>query len=368
MKAFFALTRAGLRAFVRDRGGLVWSFVFPILFIVVFGALFGRADRPQRIKIGLVMEDSAPASEWMPGVFESATYFEAHRGTRAAETTALGKGERSVVVVFPAGLGEKIARGETGTVEVITDPSSQQTGPMAAGVVQQFIAGFDKRLSGAPTLLETRDMPLSAPGDVGKKSRVRGIDFLLPGILAMTIMQLGLFTAIPLINMREKGILKRLRATPLPRATIIGSQVAQRLIIGVVQTLVIVGIGATLYKFRITGSWPIVLATVTFGVLTFVSIGAVLSALAKTQESGMPLVQLANFPQILLSGLFFPTDLMPASIRPIQNILPATYMADLLRHVMLGAPSVHPVWVCVAVLGAWMIGSLIVASRIFRWE
>src|SRR5439155_4628011 len=169
------------------------------------------------------------------------------------------------------------------------------------------------------------------------RKRTRTLDFLLPGILAMMLMQVGTFTAIPLINLREKGILKRLGATGLPRWVMIGSQVTQRVVLGIAQTAVFLAVGLMLFHFHVAGSWALLLALVVFGVLTFVALGAVLASVAKTQESGAPMVQLVNLPMMFLSGLFFPPEMIPAYLRPIEQALPATHLADALRSVTVAA-------------------------------
>ncbi len=181
-------------------------------------------------------------------------------------------------------------------------------------------------------------------------------------------MQLGLFTAIPIISMREKGILKRYRATPLPRPALVGSQITMRLVISLIQTFTIITLGSLVFKFHVQGSWLALIGLVIFGVLTFISIGAVLSAIARTQESGMSMVQLVNFPMMFLSGIFFPLDIMPTFMRPITAILPATYLADALRYVMLSAPSAHSIVTDLTVLAAWLACGMFVAMRTYRWE
>lgn len=366
MRPYLKLTLSGLRAFARDRGGLVWSFVFPLMFILIFGSLFGKQDKPPKFAVGIVQQDTSPAAAWLPGVFERIPILETHRGTLEAETKALGAGKRRAVVVIPAGVGNAVAAGTTAKMRVLYDPSQQQTSAIVLGIVREVTAQINQRATNTPPLVSIQEESFAAPTSGAR--RLGGIDFLLPGILAMTVLQLGIFTAIPLINLREKGILKRLQATPLSRSAIVGSQVTQRLVIGVVQTLVIVGVGSLLFKFHILCSWPVLLALVALGTLVFVALGAVVSSFAKTQESGMPLVQLVNFPQMMLSGIFFPPDLLPASVRPLQNALPATYFADALRQVMLQAPGMHSLSLDIAVLFGFLVGGLLLAARLFRWE
>jgi ABC-2 type transport system permease protein len=370
MRAFVKLTLAGLKSFTRDRAALFWSLFFPVFFIVIFGSIFGRDQRGSAPKfpIRIVMEDASPQVAWLPGVFDKVPVLESKTTDLATARRDLEKGDVRAVVVVPAGFAENMMNRTATEVKIYTDPGQQQIGSAVSGIIQQVLIGVEKRMSATPTLLRASDATFATTGSKGEDRRSKGIDFLLPGILAMTVMQLGLFTAIPIIMMREKGILKRLRATPLPRGTIVGSQVTQRLAISVFQTLVIIALGVLMFNFHMSGSWPALFGIVVFGVLTFISIGAVLASIAKTQESGISMVQLVNFPMMFLSGLFFPIEILPKFFSPIVRILPATYMADLLRNVMTGMPLHHSVAQCVAVMAAWLAGGLFIASRMFRWE
>jgi len=360
------LTGAGLRAFTRDRGALFWSFFFPLFFMLIFGLFFGRADQGGvKFRLGLVIPDTSPAAAGITEMFKKAPIFEVHSGTLEEETKALKSGQRRVVVAFPPGFGAALGTGKPVSVKVYYDPSQQQTAQAVTGIVRQMIEAADRRITGRTPLLEAREEPLSVK-TAGKRPNT--LDFLLPGILAMMLMQVGLFTAIPLINLREKGILKRLSATGLPRSVMIGSQVTQRVILGIVQTAVFLAVGLMLFHFRVAGSWAMLLALVVFGVLTFVALGAVLSAAAKTQESGGPLLQIVNMPMMFLSGLFFPPEFIPGYLRPLQEALPATHLADALRSVTVAAPAIYSMPVNFAVMAAWGVVSLLIAARIFRWE
>jgi ABC-2 type transport system permease protein len=369
VKAYWKLTAAGLKAFVRDRSALFWSFFFPLFFLVLFGSFFGRQGGGGgfRVSVGLVLPDASPASAWVPGVFRKVPVFELHQGTLAAEMRELREGHRRVVVVFPADFAARLQAREPAAVAIHYDPSQQQTAQAALGAVRQVLDGIDRQASGRTPLLQVRETALPPAGDASAR-RPQAIDFLLPGILGMMLMQLGLFTAIPIINMREKGILKRLRATSLPRWALVGSQVTQRLVIGLVQTLILVGLGTALFHFHVVGSWLALAGLAVFGILTFIALGAVLASIAKTQESGAPLVQLVNVPMMFLSGLFFPPEMMPRYLQPVSDALPATHLADALRQVTVAAPPAYAMTTDLAVMGAWLVGSLLLAARLFRWE
>ncbi len=384
MNAYLHLTRAGIRGFFRDKQGVFWSFFFPLFFIFIFGTIFGqKKDGPQmQFKVGLVVLDPSPAAAWVPKVFRSgdlAKILKTTTGSLKAEQNLLKEGKRDAVIVFPVDFGVKLLSQQTSDVKIFADETQPQTSQMVMGLLRNVISNMElgtvRRLANARNpqasaapLFRVSQESLAPTGNRAKEDKLNGIDFLLPGILAMTVMQLGLFTAIPFINMREKGILKRLRATPLPRMTIIGSQVTQRLFIGVLQTMVILAVGLLFFKFHMTGSWPALLAIIIFGVFTFIGIASVLASIAKTQESGVSMVQLVNFPMMFLSGMFIPLQILPEGMRSIVGVLPATHLANLLRHVMVDAPLTYTVPVSFGVMAAWLLGGLLIAARTFRWE
>ena len=191
--------------------------------------------------------------------------------------------------------------------------------------------------------------------------------FFVPSILAMALMQLGLFGAIPLVQQREKLILKRLSATPLQRWTLIASNVLTRLLIGVVQTVLIVGVGARLFDVTILGNPLEVAFLVVLGALMFISLGYVVASFVPTEESANMVTSILQFPLMFLSGIFFPLEQMPGWLRTIAAALPLTYLGDALRQVMVGGTPFVPVIVGVAVLGVWLVVCFAVSSRFFRW-
>ena len=384
MNAYFHLTRAGLRAFFRDRQGVFWSFFFPLFFIFIFGTIFGhKKDNPgMQFKVGVVVQDPSPAAAWVPKAFQSGELAHILKTTVGRHFDGRGGAQKR---------RPRRRRGLPSRFRRQPLPAEAERHPDPRGRIAATVRADGGRDApehpgqhGARRDAENDELPesdrihftalsgeagiVSASEDRKKEEKLSGMDFLLPGILAMTVMQLGLFTAIPLINLREKGILKRLRATPLPRSTVIGGQVTQRLVIGVIQTLVLLGVGLLVFHFHMVGSWALLLAVVIFGIFTFIGIGAVLASVAKTQESGVSLVQLVNFPMMFLSGLFIPLQILPDGLRSVVGVLPATHLASIMRHIMVDAPTMYSIPASLGVMAAWLAGGLFLASRMFRWE
>ena len=147
----------------------------------------------------------------------------------------------------------------------------------------------------------------------------------------MALMQLGVFSAIPLVADREKLILKRLSATPLRRWQLVGSNIVMRLLIGVVQMSLIVGIGAAVFGVKITGNIPAIAGLAALGAVAFTSLGYVIASFAKTEDAANGMTSAVQFPLMFLSGTFWPIAIMPVPLQAVAHVMPLTYLSDAMR-------------------------------------
>lgn len=203
-----------------------------------------------------------------------------------------------------------------------------------------------------------------APG-----TQTRMVDMVFPGMLGLAMLWLGLFgTAMPLVGLREQQVLRRLGATPLSRRTLLGAQVAWRLTVGALQGVIFVAFGQLAFGVQVAGNWGLLLAAVLLGTLTYVTLGYLLAALSPSQDACTGITQIVNLPMMMLSGSFFSLDLLPPFMKPAVDAMPATYLADALRQVMVAYPPLHPLWLDFAVLGGWLVALTLLSLRFFRWE
>jgi ABC-2 type transport system permease protein len=222
------------------------------------------------------------------------------------------------------------------------------------GDVNVQLAGRGPAVVPEPRTIQTQDLTF--------------ISYLVPSILGMALMQLGVFSAVPLVADREKLILKRLNATPLRRWQLVGSNVLMRLLIGIAQAVIIIGVGAALYGVQMAGSFVILAGFIVLGTLAFVALGYVIASFATTEESANGMTSVVQFPLMFLSGTFFPLDQMPDFLRTIALLLPLTYLSDALRQVMVNGTPFAPLWVCFAVLAVFLVVCFGIAARFFRWQ
>ena len=204
---------------------------------------------------------------------------------------------------------------------------------------------------------------------IKSEGNVRSADFLQAGMIgygAISIAFAGL--AIVLVIRRESGILKRLRATPLPAPVYVTALLSAFLAAFAVEVVGLFVLGRVFFSVP----WPhhllsLVLA-LALGAVSFCGLGIGLTALIKSAEGASAVVNAIYLPTAFISGAFFSPHSYPAFLRAIADVLPLTYFLRLIRNVMLHG---HEIWsqgTNVAVIAAWGVAGLAVALRSFRWE
>ncbi|MYB76696.1 MAG: ABC transporter permease [Chloroflexi bacterium] len=360
MKALWTLTYYTGLQFARDKVALFWTLIFPIVLMVIIGSVFGESDSAS-MPVGLVVRDQGPAGQTIAQVLEGIELFELTTGSEEAELAALGRGDRRAVVILPADLSDAWQRREVATIGVHLDTSQQQSAGTALSIVQQVIEGVQREFTQQPSLVTVETHSVQA-------EHFRPIDYIAPGILALSVAQLGLFGATTLVEQRQQRLLRRLQATPVSRWMVLLSNIIVRLAIALVQTGILLGVALGLFRIQVVGSWPAIIGIVVFGTLAFIALGFLLGALAPSAEALIAIVQMINFPMMFLSGALFPLDFMPEILRPVAVVLPLTYLADILRQVMVDATPYATVLQGMGVLLLFMVASALLSWRFFRWE
>jgi len=365
MRTLMSLTVANVKSLVRDRAALFWTIVFPIMFVFLFGWIFGGSGGT-KITVGLVDQDATAASANLRTAFAAVPLLTLQAGPLDAEKAAMQQGDVSAVIVIPAGLQDAIGRARSNpatsfALQVYTDPAQSQIAQVVQGAVDEVANRFDLAVQGGTAIVTVDQLTLQS-------NSISTVAYLVPSILAMALMQLGVFAAIPLVQQRERGILKRLGATPLPRWKLIASNVLLRLLVAIVDAVLILGIGYVFFGVQVVGSLLAVAGLVLLGAATFLALGFMLAAWLRTEEQATGVVQIVQVPMMFLSGIFFSFAFLPGFLQTIARLLPLTYLADAMRQVMVNGTQVAPLGVDLAVLTGWLVVCLAIATRWFRWE
>ena len=360
MRAFNKLVVANFKQFFRDKTAVFFTFAFPLIFIGIFGLVFG-GEEVVNYNIGLVNNDNSAVGEGISQALKEIPIFEVSEGELSGKLTELENGDIRAVIAVPANLTANIGSGESADITVYYDPSQTASAQIILPILRQVVNEINRQLTQQPVLLTLAEESILS-------QNLRFIDFFVPGILAMSIMMTGFFGVVPLIEWREKKVLKRLGVTPLRRSTVVLSQVAFRLVLTVVQATILLGVAYFAFNVQVIGNWFMLFGLLLLGALSFISIGYLVASRARTVEGAMPIINLITFPMMFLAGIFFPVEMMPDFMRPVVAAPPLTYLGDAFRQVMVGAPPLHSLATDAAVLAAWLVACMLLAIRFFRWE
>ena len=196
----------------------------------------------------------------------------------------------------------------------------------------------------------------------------RYIDFLIPGLLGMNLMNSGMWgIGFALVDMRQRKLLKRFVGTPMRRGDFLLALASSRLILMIIEVGLLLMFGALFFHMRILGSVGSIALIAALGSLTFGGVGLLTASRAQKIESVSGLINLVMMPMWIFSGVFFSYERFPAVIHPLIKALPLTALNDALRASILeGTPLLHQ-WPRLLVMIIWGGVSFVLALKWFRW-
>jgi ABC-2 type transport system permease protein len=195
------------------------------------------------------------------------------------------------------------------------------------------------------------------------------VDFLLPGVLALSIMNSGIFgVAFGFVVLKKRGILRRLLVTPINPNDFIISQVAMRLLVLLLQVSIMVGAGMLLFELHFIGSLFDMLVVGILGGIVFLAIGFTLAGVSKSEDQVAPLANIITLPMMFLSGVFFSRSSLPGIAHIITDFFPLTYLTDALRNIAIEGATLGQVLPQIIGLAVWGVVAVFVAIKAFRWE
>lgn len=191
--------------------------------------------------------------------------------------------------------------------------------------------------------------------------------YVLPGIIAMTIMQGGIYgLAYWMIDLKSRGVIKRFLVTPLKQSELIISVLASRILVAIGQAVFLTLVGVIFFHVTIALNVLVALLLIVLGAGIFLLVGLLISMFADTYEAAAPITTAVGLPLTFLGNIFFPTDSLPKVLRYVGEVLPITYLADGIRSVFLSTGIPQAVWKDLGILVIWFVVILALALWKFR--
>jgi ABC-2 type transport system permease protein len=335
------LTLMRLREFFREPESLFWTFLFPVLLALALGIAF-REGQPQPARAAVV--EAAQS-----GILAEAL---AHHGIAAVSVprdsadALLRRGDVAVIITQ-----------EQSGVRYRIDPTRPES-HAALHAVDDAV----QRIAGRADPVATRVEEVRVPGS-------RYIDWLVPGLIGLTLLGTGLWgVGFTIVNMRKDRLLKRLMATPMARAEFLASFFFGRLLFLGAEVGVLLGFAWLVFGVQVRGSLLALAVLSVLGAFSFTGLGLLVASRARTTEGVSGLMNAASFPMWVLSGVFFSYTAFPDSLHPLIRALPLTAFNDAARSIMNEGLPLLSAAGPMAVLTAWGVASFMLALAIFRWQ
>jgi ABC-2 type transport system permease protein len=336
--SLYQLTITRFRLFLREPEALFWVFIFPILLAVGLGIAF--RNRPADVlQVGATTEQLTRALNNDKGL--TATTVDDAEGTHALATG------RIVLLAIQVDGGVAYKYDDT-------NPDGRNARLLADQAIQ--------RAAGQRDLLHSQNELIHEKG-------ARYIDFVVPGLLGMNLMGSAIWgLGFSIVEARQKKLLKRFVASPMPRWQYLAAFLLSRLILLVIEVGAFLGFARLVFGVPFRGSLLELAFICILTSLSFSALGLLIASRARTMEAASGLMNLAMLPMWILSGVFFSATRFPAVIQPFVRALPLTAAIDALRANMLEGVTLLHLGAPVAVLAAWLVIPFFVSLRIFRWR
>ncbi|MCM3719918.1 ABC transporter permease [Fictibacillus phosphorivorans] len=365
MRAYYQLTLAQLRIFLRNRQVLFWTLAFPIFLMIMLGSFLGNGNGIS-LTVAVVDQDNSEQSKLLVKELKKNKAITIEKSSDEKNMLQLLKdGDLQLVVTIPEGYAKSLAAGE-GTnpfkLPVYYNETNLTVSQVGLQLVNNAVDTISKKQVDYKPVVVTDSKGVEA-------LNLRYIDFLVPGIVAMMIMSNNMNgVAGQISSWRERGILRRMQGTTLKASTFIAAQITARFMLNGLQAMIVLGVAWAVFGIEVRGSWLTVVAFVTLGTLAFMAIGFIIAGIAKTPESAGPIAGFLSFPMLFLGGVFFPIKDMPEFIQPIVQVLPIAHLSHALRETMNVGASFMDLGMEAIILSCWLIGAFIAASFTFKWE
>lgn len=328
--------------------------LFPILMIALCG--WGMGGTVENTPVIIVKQSSGDLTDQIINALKSDNTYDIKNIVSDADDAKndVDNGKYKAAIILPSDLED----GTSPTAVLYVDSSDQLT-------TQTLVPTTEKIFSSISESIEMQEINASSTSTSLATSTVRNvklqvnkiygdidyIDFLLPGVLAMTMFMSSMLTmGNSIAGERERGELARLFMTPTSIPTVLSGKITSQVVKEMIRAIILIIAALLLFNVMIKGNFILLLLVMLISVFCFVGFGMMFSATAKTQEDYIQIVMPIAMPMMFICGVFFPTETMPWILQKIAYILPLTYANDAFRGVMLQGAGIGSITIDLLVL------------------
>jgi ABC-2 type transport system permease protein len=342
---YWALLGARMKELWREPEVIFWVFAFPLLLAFGLGIAF-RNKPPDTTSVAIVNNSHA---QQVVGLLQNSP----SKGAIHADVLD----EKAAFDGFRLGQYALVVTADDSGMHYRYDPARPES-VLAHTQVDDVL----QSAAGRANPVQTEATQSSEPG-------ARYIDFLIPGLLGMNLMNSGMWgIGFAVVDMRQRKLLKRFIASPMRRTDFLLALGSSRLVLMLIEVALLLGFGVLVFHMKVEGSLLAILLIGALGAASFGGVGLLTASRAQKIESVSGLINLVMMPMWIFSGVFFSYERFPQIIQPLIRALPLTALNDALRAIILQGASMSSQWSQIAVMAVWGGVSFVLALKWFRWS
>lgn len=347
----------------RDKTAIFFTFLFPLIFLFVFGGISGRSGT--KFNVALINDSSSQyAKDFQKQAKDDAVLKISNKATTLEKAKeSMTRGQLDATIYLPANFGTLVNGQPAGQAEVLFSQNGAQAGQAVQGYVQtKYFTSVNAKLVGLSTPF------LAVPKQLNNKS-LSSFDYTFAGLLGFAILGAGIFGPINVFpELKKMGILRRLHTTPLRVWQYFMSVMLGNAVVGLMSTGLMFIVAMTLFHLKVVGNYFELAAFLILSIVLILGIGLSIGGWAKNERQAAPLANIIVFPMMFLSGTFFPRFLMPQWLQNVTGFFPLTPVIDGARLIATEGKGLLDLGPQLGIMAVWMIVVYFIAFRVFRWE
>ncbi len=342
MKQFFAFVEKEFYHIFRDKATMLIILLMPVVQVLIFG--FAITTDIQNTEIAVLDQCNTPESRTLVAKMDAGSYFQVSGYLDSPEQIdeVFKKGKIKMAVVIPPGFSRDLTEGETAQVQLVTDATNPNEASIITGYLQNIIGAFAMELKP-----ENPPLPMvNVETRMLYNPQLKSAYTFVPGVIGLVLMLIcTLMTSVSIVREREHGTMEALLVAPSKPIYIIFAKTVPYFCISIFNLLVIILLSIFAFDVPIRGSFLMFfVASITY-IFTSLCLGIFISTVSKTQQIAM-IISLMGLmlPTVLLSGLMFPIESMPALLQGLSYLLPARWFIDMGRVIMIKGLGFSYIW------------------------
>jgi ABC-2 type transport system permease protein len=366
-----AIARKEVLQIVRDVRSLIIVVIMPAVLVLLFG--YGVNLDLKGLPVYVVDQDGSQQSQDLLKHFQMSEYFHIVRVVDGYPelTRALDDGSAKMGIVIPWNFSESLRDGRPVQVQALVDGSDNNTANVLMGYAQAVVQGYSSQVQ--IDWMNQRGLVMQ-PVALGIETRtwynenLESSAFIIPGVLALVMTVIGAFlTSLTIAREWERGTMEQLISTPVTAMEIMLGKLAPYFVLGMFDTIISALIAIYWFHVPFRGSWVTLLGVSAMFMIVVLSMGFLISVIAKGQFLACQIALLITFlPAFLLSGFLFSIDQMPIALQWITRIFPARYYVSVLKQIFLKGSSASMLYADLVPLAVFTFVLALAATRSFH--